>query len=84
MRETHNERLVREAAREVASEAIGRIRSRLREVQADEFTMRLYEAEWGADGRAWPTQPMMAWEWVPYLLEDLSRAEAELNACHRY
>jgi hypothetical protein len=70
MRETYNERLVREAALEVASEAVKRIRSRLREVEADEFALRLYEAEWDADGRAWPTKPMPAWEWEPYLLED--------------
>ena len=84
MRETASERLVREVAREVAFEAIVRIRARLREAEAEPLADRLYEAEWGAKGRDWPTATMPAWEWVPFLLEDLSLAEAEFNACRRY
>lgn len=84
MRETASERLVREAAREVALEAMRRIRARLREAETDPFASRLYEAEWGANGREWPTAAMPAREWVSYLLEDLSRAEAEFDACRRF
>ena len=84
MRETASERLVREAARDVALAAMRRIRARLREVDADHFAARLYEAEWGAKGRDWPVVPMPAREWVSYLLEDLSRAEAEFDACRSF
>jgi hypothetical protein len=84
MRETASERLVREAAREVALEAMRRIRARLREAEAEPLAGRLYEAEWGANGREWPTAAMPAREWVSYLLEDLSRAEAEFDACRRF
>jgi hypothetical protein len=81
MRETVSERLVREAAREVAWEAMRRIRARLREAEAEPLAVRRYEAEWGARGREWPTVAMPAGQWVPYLREDLSLAEAEFNAC---
>jgi hypothetical protein len=81
MRETASERLVREAAQEVALEAMKRIRTRLRETEAMPQAMRLYEAEWGARGREWPAAAMPARDWVPYLLEDLSLAESEFNAC---
>jgi hypothetical protein len=84
MRETYSERLVREAAREVALEAMRRIRARLREAEAEPLAGRLYEAEWGANGREWPTAAMPAREWVSYLREDLSRAEAEFDACRRF
>ena len=84
MNETANERLVRAVAREVAMEAMGRIRARLREAEAEPMADRLYEAEWGAKSRDWPTAAMPAREWVAYLLEDLSFAEAEFNACRRY
>jgi len=83
MQETANERLVREAAREVALEAMGRIRARLREVEAKPLAERLYVAEWGARGREWPPAAMPAWKWVSYLQEDLSLAEAEFEACRR-
>jgi hypothetical protein len=83
MQATANERLVRQIAREVALEAMARIRARLREVAADEFATRIYEAEWDADGRTWPTAAMPAREWVPYLLADLSQAEAEFERCRR-
>jgi hypothetical protein len=83
MRETASERLVREAAREVALDAMKRIRARLREAEAMPQAMRSYEAEWGARGREWPAAAMPAREWVPYLREDLSLAEAELDACRR-
>jgi hypothetical protein len=52
-------------------------------VAADEFATRIYEAEWDADGRTWPTAAMPAREWVPYLLADLSQAEAEFERCRR-
>ena len=83
MQETASERIVREIAREIALDAMKRIRARLREVEADEFAMRNYEAEWDAVGRAWPTKPMSARKWVPYLLEDLSKAETEFERCRR-
>jgi hypothetical protein len=83
MRETASERLVRQAACDVALEAVRRIRARLREVEAELLAQRLYEAEWCAQGRGWPASAMSAREWVPYLLEDLSLAEAEFNACRR-
>ncbi len=81
MRETYNERLVRQAAREVALEAMGRIRGRLREVEADPFASRLYEAEWVAEAGVWPAVRMPAREWLPYLREDLKRAGAEFESC---
>ncbi len=81
MRETYSERLVREAAREVALAAMRRIRARLREVEADPFSSCLYEAEWISEDGAWPVVPMPAREWVPFLLADLSRAEAEFESC---
>jgi hypothetical protein len=84
MRETASERLVREAACEIALEAMARIRAHLREAQAEPLAYRLYEAEWGAKSRDWPTAAMPAREWVAYLLEDLSFAEAEFNACRRF
>ena len=84
MNETANERLVRAVAREVALEAMARIRARLREVEAEPMADRLYEAEWGAKGRDWPTATMPAREWVPLLLEDLSMAKAEFDACRRF
>ena len=83
MRETASERLVREAARDVALEAMKRIRARLCEAEAEPMAVRWYEAEWGANGREWPTAAMPAREWVSCLLEDLSRAEAEFDACRR-
>ena len=81
MRETYSEQLVRQAARDVALEAMRRIRARLREVEADPFASRLYEAEWITETGAWPVVPMPAREWVRYLLKDLSRAEAEFESC---
>ena len=81
MRETYSERLVREAARDVALTAMRRIRARLREAEADPLASRLYEAEWITETGAWPVVPMLAREWIPYLLEDLSRAEAEFESC---
>ena len=84
MRETASERLVREAARDVALEAMRRIRARLGEVQAEPLAARWYEAEWGAKGRDWPTAAMPAREWVSYLLEDFSRAEAEFDSCRGF
>src|SRR5579863_1412388 len=81
MRERANERMVRWIAREVALEAMGRIRARLREVEAAPGTERLYEAEWGANGTEWPAVPMPAEMWLPYLREDLNRAEAEFRSC---
>jgi hypothetical protein len=84
MRETANERLVREVAREVAQEAMRRIRTRLLEVEAEPMAGRLYEAEWGAMDRDWPTAAMPGRDWVPFLLEDLSRAKAALDGCRHY
>ena len=84
MNETANERLVRAVAREVALEAMARIRARLREAEAEPMADRLYEAEWGAKGRDWPTAAMPAREWVPFLLEDLSMAKVEFDACRRF
>jgi hypothetical protein len=81
MRETYSERLVREAAREVALAAMGRIRARLREVEADPLASRLYDAEWVTETGAWPVAPMPAREWLPYLREDLNRAGAEFESC---
>jgi hypothetical protein len=81
MRETYSERLVRGAAREVALAAMGRIRARLREVEADPFALRSYEAEWVTETGAWPVAPMPARDWVRYLREDLSRAGAEFESC---
>jgi hypothetical protein len=81
MRETYSERLVREAARDVALAAMRRIRARLREVEADRLACRIYEAEWVTESEAWPVVPMPAWEWVPYLREDLNRAGAEFESC---
>jgi hypothetical protein len=81
MRETYSERLVREAARDVALEAMRRIRARLREVEAGPFASRLYEAEWVTENGTWPVAPMSAREWLPYLRDDLSLAAAEFNAC---
>ncbi len=81
MQETANERLVRGIARDIALEAMKRIRARLREVEAAPVVERRYEAEWGANGKAWPTTSMMAELWVPYLLEDLAHAEAEFERC---
>ena len=84
MRETASERLVREAARDVALEAMRRIRARLREVQAEPLADRWYEAEWGTRGGDWPATAMPAREWVSYLLEDLSRTEAEFDGCRGF
>ena len=81
MRETASERLVREAARDVALEAMKRIRARLREAGAEPMSVRLYEAEWVTEDAAWPVVPMPAWEWVPHLRKDFSRAAAEFEAC---
>jgi hypothetical protein len=64
--------------------AMKRIRARLREAGAEPLVVRWYEAEWEAKGRDWPTAAMPAAEWVSYLLEDLSLAESELNACRRH
>jgi len=75
--------MVRAAAREVALGAMARIRARLREAEAEPQAVRLYEAEWGTLDRPWPVTPLPAAEWVPYLLEDLSRAEAEFDSCRR-
>jgi len=83
MRETANERLVREIARDIALEAIQRIRVRLREAEAEPLSNRQYEAERGADGKIWPTVAMPAELWVPYLREDLEQAQAEYRACSR-
>ena len=63
MQETASERIVREIAREIALDAMKRIRARLREAKADEFATRIYEAEWDADGGAWPGVNA-AREWV--------------------
>jgi hypothetical protein len=41
-------------------------------------------AEWVTGDVAWPAGPMPAWKWVPYLREDLRRAEAEFDSCRRY
>jgi hypothetical protein len=79
MRETASERIVRE----VAFEAIRRIRACLREVEEEPLAARLFEAEWGANGRDWPRVATPGREWVSYLLEDLSRAQAEFEACRR-
>lgn len=84
MRETYHERLVREAAREVALAAMRRIRNRLREAESQPLVERLYEAEWVTEGGAWPVVPMAAREWLSFLLEDWQRAQAEFNACGRY
>ncbi len=81
MRETYNERLVREAARDVALAAMRRIRGRLREVEADPFASRLYEAEWVTEAGAWPVSPIPARDWLPYLREDLNRAGTEFESC---
>lgn len=81
MKETANERLVRQIARELALEAMQRIRARLREVEAAPLAERLYEGEREANGQAWPTEAMPAKEWVPYLLADLELAEAEFERC---
>ena len=83
MRETANERLVREAARDIALEAQCRIRARLREVESEPLADRVYPAEWGARGRDWPAAPMPAWQWVSYLEEDLRLATGEFEACRR-
>jgi hypothetical protein len=84
MRETYSERLVREAACDVVLAAMRRIRARLREVESDPFALRLYEAEWVTENGTWPVAQMPAQEWVSYLREDLSRAEAEFDACRRF
>ena len=84
MQETANERLVREAAREVALEAMGRVLARLRKAEAKPSANRWYGAEWVTGDVAWPAGPMPAWKWVPYLREDLRRAEAEFDSCRRY
>jgi hypothetical protein len=81
MNETANERLVRAVAREVALEAMGRIRARLRAAEADPFASRVYEAEWVTENGAWPVVPMPAQEWLPFLREDLNRAGAEFESC---
>ena len=81
MKETYSERLVREAARDVALAAMRRIRARLREVESDPFALRLYEAEWVTENGTWPVAPMKAQEWLPYLREDLNRADAEFESC---
>ena len=60
MQETANERLVREAARDVALEAMRRNRACLREVEAEPLTDRLYEAEWVTENGIWPVSPMPA------------------------
>ena len=83
MQETANERLVRGIARQLALEAMQRIRARLREVEAEPLAERFYEAEWGAKGRAWPTIAMPAERWLPHLRDDLDLAEAEFAACRR-
>ena len=83
MRETASERLVREAAREVALEAMKRIRARLREVEADPLAVRWYEAEWSTHSRAWPASEMPARDWVPLLQEDFGLAQREFEACRR-
>jgi hypothetical protein len=83
MQETASERLVREIAREVALEAMKRIRARLREAEADPSALRWYEAEWSTHSRAWPAAAMPARDWVPLLREDMSQAEAEFQACRR-
>jgi len=83
MHETANERMVREIAREIALEAVKRIRVRLREAQAAPLAERLYEAEWDVEGREWPTAPMPAERWVPHLLNDLESAQAEFERCRR-
>jgi hypothetical protein len=44
----------------------------------------MYEAEWVTEDGTWPAGPMPAWKWVPYLREDLNRAEAEFDARRRY
>ena len=68
------------AATALATAAMGRIRGRLREVEANPFASRLYEAEWVTEAGAWPVAPMRAREWVPYLREDLNRAGAEFES----
>ncbi len=44
-----SERLIREAARDVALDAMKRIRARLREAAAEPDALRWYEPEWSAD-----------------------------------
>jgi len=79
MNETANERLVRAVAREVAwkrwSDSCAPA-----EAAAQPMADRLFEAEWGAKDRDWPTAAMPAREWVPLLLEDMSKAKAEFDA----
>jgi hypothetical protein len=82
MQETANERLVRGIAREIALEAMKRIRARLREAEADPLVSRLYEAEWVTEN--WPASPMSARDWLPHLREDLNRATVEFEACRGY
>jgi hypothetical protein len=84
MQETASERLVRNIAREVALEAMRRIRARLRETEAQPLVPRRYEAEWSGHSREWPAAEMPAREWVPYLREDYGLAEAEFNACRNW
>jgi hypothetical protein len=81
MKETASERLVRQIARELALEALQRIRARLREVEAAPLARRLYETEWEGNGPAWPTTPRPAKAWVPYLMDDLELARAEVARC---
>lgn len=81
MKETASDRIVREAAREVAREALLRIRARLVEATAAPRVLRRYEAEWTGHSRAWPTRQLPAGEWVPYMEEDFCLAKAEFNAC---
>jgi hypothetical protein len=77
------ERLVREIARELALEAMQRIRARLREVEAAPLARRYYETERETTGTEWPRVPLPAEAWLPYLLDDLKHAEAGFRACRR-
>jgi len=81
MKETASERWVRQIARELALEALQRIRARLREVEAAPLARRFYETEWEGIGPAWPTTPRPAKAWVPYLVDDLELARAEVARC---
>jgi len=82
MKDTANERLIRQIARELALEAMGRIRARLRAVEAAPAAERFYEAERESDGQEWPATALPGKEWVPYLLKDLELARSEFERCH--
>lgn len=81
MRETASERLVRPASRDIAMEAMRRIRARLREVGAAPEAEFEFEPEWEQEGRQWPQGTLSGREWVPHLVSDLEAAETAFARC---